>query len=546
MAGGKETPRQKMIGMMYLVLTALLAMNVSKDILDAFIIVNGGLERTNANFEKKNEKTYTDFKAALEKDKAKTQPYYDRAMTTKKLAGDLVRYIDDMKKNLIAVTDKKPKEVADTTKLKNVESKDNYDEPTRVLIGPEPSKPIEGDLTATALKKRIADLRSGLLQLFNDEKLFLPGKKKEMEGKIGLETPDFGVVNGVKESWESGNFYHLPLAAVITNLSKMQNDVRNAEADVLTELFLAVKGKDFTFDKLTAKVIAPSSYILAGDDYKADVLLVAFNSTQNPKIIVGAIDTTKKGEDANPLVNADTTVLTVEGGMGKYVKATGGEGLQKWSGVIQVEKPGGGFSYYPFSSEYMVAKPAAAVSPDKMNVFYIGVDNPVSITAAGVSPEQLAPSGSNCTISGSKGKYTVRVTTAGEATINVMAKFGSTSKSMGSFKFRIKTVPNPIAMIVGKRDGDIVKKSELLSASTMIAKLENFDFDLPATITEFGLSLNYKGQLMTLESKSSKLTTEMMTVLKSVPPGTKLFFESVKANVAGTTRKIGGINLKVQ
>jgi gliding motility-associated protein GldM len=113
MSGGKETPRQKMIGMMYLVLTALLAMNVSKSILDAFVIVNEGLERTNENFDKKNAKLYSDFKGALDKDPNKTKPYYDRAQKAKKLAKELNEYIEKIKKHVIEKTDKKEKAITE-------------------------------------------------------------------------------------------------------------------------------------------------------------------------------------------------------------------------------------------------------------------------------------------------------------------------------------------------------------------------------------------------------------------------------------------------
>lgn len=548
MAGGKETGRQKMIGMMYLVLTALLAMNVSKDILDAFVIVNGSLEQTNASFGRKNDKTYQDFEAAKAKDPAKTEAYYQKALQAKKLSADLTKYIDSMKKYLIEKTDKKPKEVADTLKLKNVDSKDNYDVPTYELIGDDAANPKDGEFTAKELKKKINDTRNAFVKIFDDEKLFLPSVKKEIEGKIGLQTPDFGMNNGVNETWETGNFYHLPLAAVITNLSKMQADVKNAEADVINTLLAAVKGKDFTFDKLVAKVIAPSSYILSGDEYKADVLLVAFNSTTSPKIILGDVDTTK-GEGQNPLRGAgDSTSVKVEGGTGKYVKQTGGEGLQKWSGVIKVEKPGGGYNYYPFVQEYMVAKPAIAVSPTKMNVFYMGVENPVDVSAAGVAPENLVVNlAGNGSISGSKGKYIVKVSGGTEATVNVSAKFGSQTKSMGAgMKFRVKRLPDPYAFVGGKRGDFSIRKSELLASGGVQAKMENFDFEMPLSVSSFDLTANIKGDLKTISTTGNKFTPEMLKLLQTLGGGSKVYVENVKCRMPdGTTRPLGSCNMKL-
>ena len=551
MAGGKETPRQKMIGMMYLVLTALLAMNVSKDILNAFVVVNTGLQKTNENFGLKNAKTYSDFEAANAKDPAKTKPYYERANQVKKMSSDLYDYIENLKKHLIMETDKKDEKAADSLKVKLqfVESKDNYDIPTYVMIGDDPAKPKEGQFTARELKGKIETLRASLVKVFDDQKLFLPKDKAEMEAKLGLKTEKVQVADdGTVEEWENGNFYHLPLAAVVTNLSKIQADVRNAEADVINKLLAAVKGKDFTFDKLVAKVIAPSSYILAGDEYKADVLLVAFSSTQNPTILLGPIDTTKaKGDDTvNPLVG-EGKPIEVEGGMGKYVASTGAEGLQKWSGVIKVEKPGGGHNYYPFSSEYMVAKPAAAVALDKMNVFYIGVDNPITVTAAGVAPENLTVSVSGGTFSGSKGKGMVRVSGGSEATVSVGAKFGTTNKPMGSFKFRVKRVPPPIAVVSGKKGDDVISAAEAKVIPGVIARLENFDFELTFQIVSFDMAMNVKGNFLTESSSSNKVTSNMQNLLRNATSGTKIYFENVKAKGPdGSVVKIPGVNLRVK
>jgi gliding motility-associated protein GldM len=551
MAGGKESPRQKMIGMMYLVLTALLAMNVSKDILNAFVVVNNGLQKTNENFATKNQKTYSDFDAALAKDPNKTKAYHTKAQDVKKMCGELITYIDQIKRKVIMETDKKDEKAADTLMkaMQYIDSKDNYDVPTHIMIGDDPANPKDGEHTAKELKTKINSLRTALVNIFDNKDLFLPADKSEMDLKLGLQTPEIQVSNdGTKESWENGNFYHLPLAAVVTNLSKIQADIKNAEADVINKLLAAVKGKDFTFDKLVAKVIAPSSYIMQGEEYKADVLLVAFNSTTQPKVIIGEVDTTIREEGKNPLKGpGDSTKVDVSGGMGHYAVQAGAEGLQKWGGVIKVEKPGGGWNFYPFQSEYMVAKPAAAVFLEKMNVFYIGVDNPVTITAAGVAPENLSISMSGGTFSGSRGKGVVRVSSGTEATINVGAKFGNTNKSMGAFKFRVKRVPDPVAYVAGKKGDDIITKGELLSVQGVLAKLENFDFDLKFDVISFDMSMNLKGSFVTESSQSNRLSNNMASLLKNAGTGTKVYFENIRAKGPdGTVRKIPGVNLKVK
>ena len=550
------TPRQKMIGMMYLVLTALLAMNVSKSILDAFVIVNEGLERTNENFDKKNAKLYSDFKGALDKDPNKTKPYYDRAQTAKKLAKELNEYIEKIKKHVIEKTDKKEKAVADTISLKYVDAKDNYDVPTEVLIGSEPATPIDGDMTALDLKKKVAKYKDEMIKLFDGKDLFLPADKKDMEGKLkaGLDLPD-GIENGVKAGWEVVNFYHLPLAAVIVNLTALQSQITNAEVDVVGKLLSAVSATDFKFDRLQAKVIAPSSVLIQGDEYKADVLLVASNSTSNPKILLCAVDTSKNDGDTDPRLNKNDPgkEIPVSGGVGKYKTGTGSTGEQKWSGVIQVEKPGGGSNYYPFAASYIVTPPALVVSATKMNVLYIGVPNPVDISVPGYAPELVTPSVSaGNSISpdpAKKGSYVVNCAKGTkDATISVSVKQGSTSKGMqGGYKFRVKTLPDPIAKVAGQKNGGEVSKGLLAASTGVSAIMENFDFELKVVVASFDVTMSVAGDFKTESSNSYAFTGAQQAMLAKARNNSRLIFENIKVRLPdGTTRNLGTVALKVK
>ncbi len=548
------TPRQKMIGMMYLVLTALLAMNVSKSILDAFVIVNEGLERTNENFDKKNAKLYSDFKGALDKDPNKTKPYYDRAQTAKKLAKELNEYIEKIKKHVIEKTDKKEKAVADTISLKYVDAKDNYDVPTEVLIGSEPATPIDGDMTALDLKKKVAKYKDEMIKLFDGKDLFLPADKKDMEGKLkaGLDLPD-GIENGVKAGWEVVNFYHLPLAAVIVNLTALQSQITNAEVDVVGKLLSAVSATDFKFDRLQAKVIAPSSVLIQGDEYKADVLLVASNSTSNPKILLCAVDTSKNDGDTDPRLNKNDPgkEIPVSGGVGKYKTGTSATGEQKWSGVIQVEKPGGGSNYYPFAASYIVTPPALVVSATKMNVLYIGVPNPVDISVPGYAPELVTPSVSaGNSISPDptkKGSYVLNCTKGTkEASVSVSVKQGSTNKAMqGAVKFRVKNLPDPIAKVGGKESG-VITKALLLASGGVAAVMKDFDFDLRVTVASYTVALNVGGEFKTASATGYNFTGEITTLLQKVKNNGRVIFEDIKVRMPdGTVRTLPTLTLKV-
>jgi gliding motility-associated protein GldM len=550
MAGGKLPPRQKMIGMMYLVLTCLLAMNVSKDVLNAFVVFNESLQRTNEKFKWQSDRTYSDFQAAFDKDPAKTKPFLDKANDIKKKTQELVDYIVTLKKKTIANTIDDPTgSIADTIRLQFIDSKDNYDKPTNFLIGSELTTPKNDEFSALALKNKLDEYRKAVLSHFEDKALFKAGILEEMNSKIDFKTDMKAVENDVPIGWEGINFYHLPLAAVVANFTNIEAQVRNAEADAVAELLKAVKGKDFTFDKLAAKVIAPSSYIQSGDEYTADVLLTAFNSTSNPTILLGEYDSINK----KMITVRDS--LPVEGGFGKYKIRTGAEGEQTWKGAIKVEKPDGtGFDYYPFEQKYMVAKPSLVVSPDKMNVIYKGVPNPITISVPGVASEKLVPRlvGASGTINATnvkEGKYEISISdaVAKTVTVEVGIKDGNSTKSAGKgYEFRLKPIPDPVPKFAGKEPTDgTATLADLKGAVGVIADMKNFDFDLKFQVLGFDLVSTVNGFERVEKSTSNKVTTGQSNLLNSLKKGNRITIENIKAKGPdGRERTLNSITLK--
>ncbi|MEQ1733179.1 MAG: gliding motility protein GldM [Bacteroidia bacterium] len=551
--GGKLPPRQKMINIMYLVLTALLAMNVSKDVLNAFVVVNESLAQTNESLEKANGLTYSSFAKVMgTPEKAKAAPYNDLAQKAKKMTEEMNTYIQNLKVHLIEKVEQCPKDSAVkwAVQLMAVSKKDNYDIPTAELIGDDIATPHPASKanSAAALEAEILKYRKNMLDLFSDAKKFThnPKVKAEMDSKIGLVLKG-GMEHGHAAPWASVNFYHLPLAAVITNLTKVQSDIKNAEAEVLDELFSAIGGTDMKFDRLEAKVIAPSSYIIAGDEYKANVLLVASSSTSSNEVVVGTVDTIRSNPDVNPMKGAETPIPNV-GGMGEYKRGASGEGIQKWGGMIKVKAPGGAFKYYPFQAEYTVAKPAVSVSPDKMNVFYIGVPNPVTVSAAGIPAENMMVSMSGGSISVDKrtGKGTVTVSAGTEATVNVSAKIGAGTKALGSSKFRIKRLPDPVGVCGGMKGDGVMKKGLLIASGSVIARMENFDFELKVSVVSCTVTANQGGDLKSVVCPGGNLGPAM-SMIQSLKANQKVFIEDVKARMPdGSVRNIPGLNLKIQ
>lgn len=545
MAGGKETPRQKMIGMMYLVLTALLAMNVSKDILDAFVIINDGIEVTNKNFMQKNEFTYNLFEKAKANDPDKVKKFYDKAFRAKGLADALYYHIEDLKKHLVAKTagfesaDAVP---ADSLfNLKNVDAKDNYDIPTHILIGSDPSTPKDGENTAKELRGMIDEFKNDLLFLFDDE-----AERENLQ--LGLNTEDFGKVNGTFESWETGNFDHIPLAAVVTALSKIQSDVRNAEADIIKALYRNISADDFKFDTLAAKVIPRSTYVIQGDSFVADVFVAAFSTTQDPRM---RLATEFDPETEKPVYESfdelDSTNISIKNGMARYAIPASSEGLKEWGGVIQIKAPDGTWASYSVPKQtYTVAKPALVVSPTAMNVFYRGLDNPVEVSVPGVPTEKLEISMSNASKSGSNGNYKVRPGNGQTCMVSVSAEINGKKQNFGKKEFRVKNVPDPKPYFGGKSGSDNIPRKDLYAAAGVIAKMENFEFDLRFDIVSYQVSATIRGNVVEQACRGPQLSSNAKKIIKELKSGQKLYIEKIKAKGPdGTIRDLGTIALKV-
>ncbi|MBP8042837.1 MAG: gliding motility protein GldM [Bacteroidales bacterium] len=530
-----ETPRQRMIQMMYLVLTAMLALNVSKEILNAYLIVNESMEKTNTNFTKKVESTYAMFDKQMEINKAKVLPYYEKAGKAKKMSADLVAYIEQMKLEVMAAESRMTIDEVKAADFKTLKGLDKWSEVTRYFIGS--SERGEG-AKASELKNKLTEYKTSMLNLI-DEKY-----RKGM--RIGFDfTGPFYSNNGREQTWEMHNFYNTIMAADIVILNKLIAEVRNAEFDVVNQLLASVSLEDFKFDKIGAKVVAKSNYVLTGENFEADIFVAAYDTKQTPVIIVGS------GVDTNTLVVSGSQ-QTVEGveGVGKLKLPAGGPGVKQFGGVIKVKGADGVEKSYPFNSEYVVGTPSATISPVKMNVFYIGLDNPVSISVPGASNEQVTAtiSGGGGSIVRSNGKdynYIVKVATQGEATVNVSAKMGQTSRTMGSMKFRVKRVPNPVPY-VGNVNSGLIPKGTLLAAGGVIPRMDGFEFEAYFQITGFTLTMKKGPDLIELRSSSAKFTPQMVTMLNGASKGQKVYIEDIKARGPdGTNRSLSSIALKI-
>ncbi len=540
MAGGKESPRQKMIGMMYLVLTAMLALNVSKQVLNAFAVVNEGLIKTNENYTKKNQTNYEIFEKAKNDDPQKAGRFYNAAMDAKKLSAALCKHIDSVKAMLIAAVDGVPFDTAYTSHLIDVQGKENFDIPTRIMVNT--AKAEDGSAgEAHKLKVMLAQYRNKMLAL-------LDKKVDSADVKIGMLTPEvFNTNLKEKQSWEAYNFEEQPLASAVVTLTRIQTDVKNAETSVVQKLLSSIDRASFKIDALDPVVLPNTTYIVLGDSFHAKIFLAASQKTVSPTITIDSIN--------GKLV--DQTKVPIVDGKGIYAVKPSSEGPVIFSGTINMKAPDGNeIKHYPFRSQYLAAKPSVVVSPTEMNVFYIGVPNPVSISAAGFANSDLQPSCSGGSLTKTATGY--QVVLPGNATPTKDSKSGpfctisvqgrmpdGTHKSLGeASKFRIKRVPNPTCYVANK-SGDIeLPKSQLQIATQVQARMDNFDFNLSYAVTAFDMVVTVNGVTVKKTSSSNLFTQEMKTLMGQIGRGSHVIIQDV--HVSGPDKRvIPGVNITV-
>ena len=508
MSGGKETPRQKMIGMMYLVLTALLALNVSKEILEAFVVMNNGLVKTNTNFETNNKTLYAALKDQLSLEPTRAKIPFDNSVKVKKWSDEVHKLIHDIQVELISAEDQVGKEVADTlaSKLGSVQNKDKYDNCTRIMCG---EAPDGSGGKARILKDKIIAFKKNMLSVLPPE---IANKTQ-----LGLDTNDPPKKGTGVETWETNKFYHLPLAAQVSVLTQIQTEIRNAEGTVLNELVKSIGAKTIKVDKLAAQMIPSSSVVTLGDEFTAKIFVAAFNTSMTPNVTVNGRQITEVDENGSVVFKARPS----------------SEGPQKVKASIKFVNADGKDEISDVEYEYMAIKPAAVVSPTKMNVFYIGVDNPVSVSVPGSDPTKVNATlvGAPGTISKVKaGEYLVKVSGGTKCTIPVSVSGASgKSSSMGAPEFRVKRIPDPTPMLLGKKSGEAISLGEIKSAGYLSAVLEGFDFQANFSIISFEFGANIGGLYKIAQVNGNRFDSAVNALLNQVKPGGKIFFGDIKA-----------------
>ena len=501
MSGAKncpETPRQKMISMMYLVLTAMLALNVSADILKGFRMVNNGLVTSIQSADERNKYLMASFEELNARYPEKIGEWLKKAKEVEARANDLVDYIHNFKYEMIKMAD------GSSADKNAIEIKRQDDTNVSGIYGL-----TQGN--AKILQKKIEDYREFIKNIYGNNQ----AKNDEYDRIFSTKSVNKGI-GETNVPWDKANFESMPLAAVVTMLSKYQTDVRLAQTEAIQYLKNQTDAGDFRVNEVVAEVIPESKTVVAGGQYKARIILAARDTNAKPQIFVNGAQIT----DPN----------------GIYTSAVGNSiGPKEITGKIVLKDPVTGEPReYLIKSEYSVVAPSATIA------------NGLSISVPGFSSEKLSVSASNAKLeSKGGGKYICRPSSYDGVTINVAANVDGKNVSMGSGKFRVRALPNPTAFLRFKdASGNIVLYNptvnknvkltrQFLANAEMVAEYEDGLLQATFNVTGFTVSISDgRGGFSSSMSSGKNLTESQKNNFLRIKSGTPVLFEKIKVTGA--------------
>jgi gliding motility-associated protein GldM len=523
MAQGNLNPRQRMINMMYLVLTAMLALNVSNEVLDAFETIENRFGQSIDIVKQNNESRFNNFDIAAQNSSVeKVKPWKDKAQTVKDKTQELSDYIDSLKHELIYKADGKKARLY-TGNLSNykLENREDTDVGTQLLYGNEESKGLGYEL-----KEKIEQYKTYLTEILEETD---NGKKliSTIEGM--LITSDVEDIDESKD-WVYATFYNAPAISDLAILSSISLDVRNCEAQMMSHLLEQIDAETFKFSNIQVAVIPNSSYIIKGNQLEAKIFLAAYDPSVRPTAIIGGSH-----------FNSD------EQGQIMYKSIQNSIGLHHLTGRIEYPGPDG-IQQVPFDFQYQVGEAAAVISPTKMNVFYLGVDNPVEISVSGVPQEKISASCNGGQLRKEGTGYVVNPN-AGSKTceISVSAEINGIHQPMKAQVFRVKRLPTPIAAVSGIT-GKTATKGELASSQGLMAKMpDDFEFDLKYNVTSFRVSSTGRGGYVIDEASSGAyFSAAQKALFNNLQPGQRIFISDIKAKGPGGEVDLATLDIRIR
>ena len=504
------SPRQKMINLMYVVLMAMLALNVSTEVLNGFSIVEESLKRTTQNASLENQVIYDDFAVQMKKNPQKVKQWYDKSQKVKQMSDDLYNLADELKLAIVQEADGSDGDV------QNIRNKEDLEAANQVMLSPNRGRGKE-------LYNAIINYRTQMLSMVTGYH-----QKKMIASNLSTDIPANAQTMG--KNWQEYMFESMPAAAAVTLLSKLQSDVRYAEGEVLHTLVSNIDVKDIRVNALDAFVIPNSQSIVRGDKFSARIVMAAVDTTQKPQIFIG-------GKEVN-----------LPGGL--YETVTGRTGDFTLSGFIQVENGNGELLKRSFEQKYTVVDPSATVSADLMNVLYAGYSNPLSVSVPGVPVNKVQATMTGGTLQPTgPGRYIARPTAVGQnVTITITSTNTGRAQQMGQFTFRVRRLPDPTPYINMKDEsgspirykGGGLSKAQLMGVDGIGAAIDDGILDIAFRVQSFEtVFFDNMGNAVPMVSDGASFSARQKDTFRKLQRNKRFYITRVNAiGPDGISRKL--------
>lgn len=507
-----------MINLMYIVLTAMLALNVSSDVLDGFTQVHEGLRRSNTNVEGRNSAIYHQLQALTEQNPDKGATWLAKATDVRNATARLYHYVDTLK---LLIVQKADGSDGDPDNIKN---RDDLESAAVIMLNPNNPR-------GRTLRERINAYRESVLALIPDSTQrsnIAQALNTDQVTRAGTLAPQL---------WEERRFDQQPVVAAVTLLSKLQNDILYTEGEVLSSLLSQVDAGDLRVNELSAYVLPNSRLVMRGHPYSANIVLAAVDTTQRPRIFI----------NGNLLDNNS----------GLYEVATGATGTFDYQGYLEVSNSDGTVTRRDFSSSYTVIEPMATVAPTMMNVLYAGIDNPVSISVPGVAMSNISATMTNGTLVRSGDSWSARPTQVGtDAVVSVTANMDGNSVNVASTTFRVRRLPDPTPYIAYTdaqgnsehyRGGRPIQKAIILNAPRLDAAIDDGLLDTPFEVLSFEtVMFDSMGNAITDISSGAAFSAGQKQKIQRLSRGKRFYISRIKAKGPdGITRDLSPMEVIV-
>jgi gliding motility-associated protein GldM len=496
-----NSPRQKMINLMYLVFIAMMALNVSSEVLDGFELVEDSLKKTIANATHRNEIVKEELDFYYRTNPERVGEWYTKGSEVKQQSDQLFNYIQDLKEQIVKKTDGKDGDV------NNVNHKEDLEAASHVMLAP-----VVGE--GRKLREKLEAYRTLVTEMVGDT-----AKMAVIESVLTLKIPSKGGI--IAANWETALFESMPVAAAITILTKLQSDVRYVEGEALTYILSGVDEGAYRVNDVQAMVIPQSQIVMQGTPYRAQIALVAIDSTQHPKVFVNGVELPEQ-----------------ENGM--YTGSSAGIGEHKFSGEVVINGSDGLPRSYPFDDAYFVTEQTATIAPTLMNVLYESIDNDIEVAIPGVPSGSVRATISAGTMTQKSGNvWTAHpLSSATKVDITLSAVSGGRSIAM-SKEFKVRPLPPATPYVLYKDaagatrkfTGGSIAKRYLVEANGLMAAIDDGILDVPFTVTGFELIFyDSMGNALPEVSQSGAFTDRQKNMIRNLARGKRFYITNVRAN----------------